>query len=377
MILAMALLLQSAYALLVWRLGRALARPDKERAAGNADCAGISVVIAARNEEQRIAGTLAALEAQSLERGRWELLVVDDRSRDGTAAVARAVLERLAAAGVAGRLLATTAERSGKKAAIDLGARAARHPWIAVLDADSRPGPRWLESLAAAARPGTGLLAGLVLFEADSLFTRVLRLEYAGLLGAGLATFRLGRALYASGANLCTRVAAYHEAGGYQGLEHVASADDTLLIQRLRLRTAWRLEALLDPAAAVTTRAPATLVALWRQRARWSSTERHLPDRAALAAAVGLYLVFLVTVLALPLAALGALSWGGALLLILLKLLPDAHLVSQAARRLGVARDLGLFPLAWLLQLGYGLTAPWAGTFGRMAWRGAAAEGRP
>lgn len=375
MITLLLLALPCAYALLVWRLGSALASPWTPRAPRDSGDLGegISVIVPARNEEALLEATLSTLAAQTLPRARWELLVVDDGSRDGTAAAAGRALEGLRAAGVEGRLLTTTPARCGKKAAIDLAIGKSRHEWVAVLDADSRPAPGWLEALLEAARPRTGLLAGPVLFEGEGFFPRLARLEYAGLLGAGLASFALGRALFASGANLCYRRAAYHDAGGYAGLEHVASADDTLLIQRLRLRTSWRLEALLDPRALVRTRAPATLKEFWGQRVRWTSTERHLPDRAAQAAALALYGVFLLTALALPAAALGWVSPALAAALVLLKALPDFRLVRHAAARLGTG-DLALFPLAWAGQLAYGLLAPWAGTFGRVRWRPAAAS---
>lgn len=380
-LVAAALVLQAGYAAAVWRLGTHLGRgprlaprdgaeaPPAADGAGTEAPASFTVVVPARNEAAALPGTLAALAAQTLSLDRWELLVVDDGSRDGTADAARRAMAALTARGGVARVLETAPEARGKKAAITLGARSARHPWVAVLDADSRPGPCWLEALAAAARPGDGLLAAPVLFGGGGLWACVVRLEYLGLLGAGLASFAAGRALFASGANLAWRRAAFHEAGGYAGLEHVPSADDTLLVQRLRLRTRWRLAALLDPAAAVESRGPAGWRALWRQRVRWTSSERHLPDRVSLAAALALYVVFLQTALALA----GAFPAPAALALLLLKALPDARLVRRAALALDEGRLLPLLPLAWLLQLAYGLAAPWAGTFGRVAWRGEAA----
>ncbi|MFA7329510.1 MAG: glycosyltransferase [Candidatus Delongbacteria bacterium] len=372
--------LPAAYAAFVWRLGSALADP-RERLEGpvtarspGADSApsnspaGISVLIAARNEEAWLGATLRALRDQTLAPARWEILVVDDGSRDGTARVAEGALADLAAAGIRGRLLSAPPP-GGKKRALDLAQRAACHDWVAVLDADSRPAAGWLACLVEQLRPDLGLLAGPVVFEGQGRFARRVRLEYAGVLGAGLASFALGRPLYASGANLCWRRAAFEEAGGYRGLEEIASADDTLLIQRLSRYTTWRLAALLDPRARVSSRAPATLRAFWRQRVRWTSTERHFPDKGALAAAAGLYLVFLTCALAPLAAGCGWIGGGLAGLLLALKLLPDLRLVRRAARRLGVEWRWGDFAVVWPGQLAYGLLAPWFGTLGRVRWK--------
>ena len=195
-------ILPAAYATYVWRLGTVLGRPDpvlesppreaRHPAGPQEDAPGFTVLIAARNEEEQVAATLAAVAEQTLPRDRWEVLVVDDGSRDDTARVARECLARLAERGVSGGLLATEPGAQGKKRALERGAAAARFPWVAVLDADSRPGPAWLAALAEAATPPRGLLAAPVVFLADTPFTRLARLEYAGLLGAGLASFALG-----------------------------------------------------------------------------------------------------------------------------------------------------------------------------------------
>jgi hypothetical protein len=369
------------YAGLVWRLGSQLGRvetvleapgPSCERDHGDGvEAMGISVVIAARNEEERLDSTLEALAVQTLPTRNWEVLVVDDGSDDATAGVARAALARLARRGVSGRLLATATGARGKKHALNKGEEEAVHPWVAVLDADSRPGPRWLESLAEHASAARGLLAGPVVFQAHSSFTRLAQLEYAGVLGAGLASFGLGRPLFASGANLCWRRAAFREAGGYQGVEHLPSADDTILLQRMA-RTRWGLAALLDPRAVVLSRAPENLSALWRQRARWAGAGRHMPDPAALAGAAVLWLLFALCLLA-PLGA-----WAGWWHPVagaappLLKLGADLRLVRRATHRLGVPWSWSGFALVWPGQLIYGLLAPWAALAGPPPWRGEA-----
>ncbi len=394
------------YALLVWRLGGALRRlvresaavPDKG-AALQADPQeglpeGISVIIPARNEERELPDTLAALLEQDLSPDRWEILLVDDGSVDGTAQLGEEWAGRAAERGCRLRVLRTGTRAvkapseacvtpaaegraagkplTGKKAAITLGVDQAVFDAVAMLDADSRVSPTWLRSLREAYDAETGMLAGGVVFRApavDSLFQRMQRLEYMGLLGAGLASLAAGRPYYASGTNLSYRVGAFREAGGYGGIEDVPSGDDTLLIQRLHTRTAWQIAPSIDPAVLVRTRGPAGPREFLRQRVRWSSTEFLFPDRRALAAALLLYLTVLATAL-LPLLALaGAIAPATAAAAVLLKLVPDLRLTAAAARALGGRELMPLFLPVWFVQVAYGLVVPWFGTFGGFRWR--------
>ncbi|MBI4617789.1 MAG: glycosyltransferase family 2 protein [Planctomycetes bacterium] len=92
----------------------------------------ISIVIPAYNEETRLPRTLDRLvEYFGGRKGEWELVVVDDGSRDGTAAL----VERFLAGRPVGRLVRLGANR-GKGGALRAGMLAARGRWILFMDAD-------------------------------------------------------------------------------------------------------------------------------------------------------------------------------------------------------------------------------------------------
>jgi hypothetical protein len=95
----------------------------------------VSVIIPARNASRTLPGTLAALARQTLSRESFEVLVVDDRSSDDTAALVRA-------SGFA--RLVEMPRRGGSYAARNLGLDHARGGVIAFTDADCRPAADWL-----------------------------------------------------------------------------------------------------------------------------------------------------------------------------------------------------------------------------------------
>jgi len=117
---------------------RGVKRPFPSLAADPASVA-LSVVVPAFNEERRLPRTLEETVA-ALEKRRerdagatWEVIVVDDGSRDGTADVARAFTERHSAERV--RLL-RLARNHGKGGAVMKGVLRARGERVLMMDAD-------------------------------------------------------------------------------------------------------------------------------------------------------------------------------------------------------------------------------------------------
>jgi len=100
---------------------------------------GVSVVVPARDEAGRIGPCLEALAADLAVS---EVVVVDDRSGDGTAEVARGLGARV----VVGEALPDG--WVGKQWALAQGLEAAREPVVVFLDADTRPRPGLVGALA-------------------------------------------------------------------------------------------------------------------------------------------------------------------------------------------------------------------------------------
>jgi len=116
----------------------------------------ISVVVPALNEAESLPELHRELVAALDALGRaWEILYVDDGSRDGT----DEVMARLAAADA--RVRGVVLRRNfGKSAALATGFRLARGEWVATMDADLQDDPAELPHLAAALENGLDLVSG-------------------------------------------------------------------------------------------------------------------------------------------------------------------------------------------------------------------------
>jgi glycosyltransferase involved in cell wall biosynthesis len=102
-----------------------------------------SVVIPTFRRPRRLADCLAALGDQTLDAGRFEVIVVDDCSGDDTSAVVAAIARTTP---FALRLITRTGVNRGPAVARNLGWRAATGDVVAFVDDDCRPGPGWLEA---------------------------------------------------------------------------------------------------------------------------------------------------------------------------------------------------------------------------------------
>ena len=220
----------------------------------------ISVVMAAYNEEKVIAETLRTLLATDY-KGEIEVVVVDDGSRDHTAAE----VERVAFTEPRVRLLQQ--ENQGKARALQRGLAAVRNGIVVFIDADTQCQrdtlPRLLEPFADArigAVSGHAKVGNLRTFIA-----RCQALEYT-------CGFNLDRRAYnrwncitvVPGAISGIRKDAINEAGGLSLQTLAEDTDLTLSLHRERQRIVY------VPDAIAWTEAPETVRTLARQRSRWA-----------------------------------------------------------------------------------------------------------
>ena len=188
----------------------------------------VSVVVPARDEAARIGPCLAGLDGAPLH----ELLVVDDRSSDATADVARAGGARV----IAGRPLPDG--WAGKAWALQQGLEAATGDWVVFLDADTRPQPGLIGALVELAARFDLLSAG-PRFVCESPAERLLHPAMAATIPyrSGPADVdgwqpRPRRAL-ANGQCVVVRRAPFTALGGW-ALVHDQLVEDVAIARRLR-----------------------------------------------------------------------------------------------------------------------------------------------
>jgi cellulose synthase/poly-beta-1,6-N-acetylglucosamine synthase-like glycosyltransferase len=130
----------------------------------------VSVVVAARNEAERLPARIENLLASDYPGDRLEIVIVSDGSVDGTArAVAPYVRERPAGNARAPRVRLIERPAEGKAAALNHGVAAASHEVIVFADARQRFAPDTIRRLAANfADPAVGVASGELVLDCET-----------------------------------------------------------------------------------------------------------------------------------------------------------------------------------------------------------------
>ena len=173
----------------------------------------ISVVVPTYRRSRNLPRLVAALEAQTLPRERFEVLIVDNGSDDDTPAV----LSDLAARTTVNLRPLRIEDNHGPAPARNLGWRQAAAPYVAFTDDDCVPRPDWLEQAlnASVATPDLGVLQGATL-----------RPEGVARYGPN-TVYRetLTRSPYFEGCNLVFPKAVLERTGGFDETYHFGGED--------------------------------------------------------------------------------------------------------------------------------------------------------
>jgi len=236
------------------------------------DAPSVSVVIAARDEEENLPATLQSLAQQDYPAESIEIIVVDDRSKDGTARTVREFSTRHPSV----KLIVQTETICGaspKKQALEKGINAAQGEIIITTDADCTHDLKWVGELVAEFTPAVGMVAGQARFAQPKnapLWQRLQSLDFQSLGYASAGLITAGMPFHCSGASLAFRKRLFEDVEGWKGFDHLVSGDDELLMAKAA-QSRWKIVAASSPAAIVRTRPVSTLKELWHQRIRWGS----------------------------------------------------------------------------------------------------------
>ncbi len=338
-----------------------------------AESPAVTVIIAARNEQDTIVLLLSDLLRQTYPEDRVEIAVVDDCSEDNTAAVVKGI----AAEHPRLRLLSTRHSQSPyshKKRAVHEGILSTDGEIIMTVDADCRVGGHWIEAMIGRFTPCIDLVAGEVIVTGGGLAGMTDMLEFAGIQSMAAGFMNAGFPLTCNGANLAYRRAAFDRAGGFDSIGKMVSGDDDLLMQKIAEGDPSRVVFVTERDAAVHTAAVESFAVFFERRARWASKITRYPSKAAVALLAVFFAYFTLIPVCLLLAVFGQFSAGFTAIGIGLKIAGEFPLVFYGLAKTGTKRLLLLFPFAEIVHIPYMIAVNMKGAFGTFKWRGRTAR---
>ena len=269
-----------------WYGWRRLASPRKRILSGKTN---VSILIAARNEEDKIGATIDDILKQNYPKDLIELIVIDDHSSDRTAEIVLSYIRQ----GV--KLIMLNESKplnSYKKKAISEAIKVAKGELLITTDADCRMGSNWLGSIVSFYEENNCKLISspVVFYEEKNFFESLQTLEFLYLIGLGAATIGNKKPSTCNGANLAYRRDVFVELKGFQGIDDLASGDDELFLHKVASKYPQDIGFCKSQDALVYTHAKPNLKEFISQRKRWASKSTRYKNKNIVVLGVSIWL---------------------------------------------------------------------------------------
>jgi len=331
----------------------------------------ISIIIPARNEENNIAACIHSICQQQYPAHLLQIIVIDDNSTDKTFAIARDIfyegIEKICI-----QLPNLPNNQAPKKRAIETGIGIAKGTLIVTTDADCIADPLWLAQMALFyEHTGKVFIAAPVNIKAgSSLLSKFQALDFLTMQGiTGAAVFKRFHNM-CNGANLAYEKKVFYEAGGFSGIDNIASGDDMLLMKKIARQYPGQTGFIKSSEAIVTTLPAAGWGAFFQQRIRWASKATHYQQPAIFFV---LLLVYLTNLMIFCFLLLGIFQKFALLLFLLLcvaKFFMEYFFVREVAVFFKQQRLLHWLLLLQPLHIVYIVVSGFLGQFKTYEWKG-------
>ncbi|MCX6139850.1 MAG: glycosyltransferase [Candidatus Kapabacteria bacterium] len=229
----------------------------------------VSVIVPARNEEDNLVRCVEALCASNYPQGRLEIIVVNDRSEDGTEAELDALSQRFS-------LLTPLHRRDtldhpnlkGKPGALQHGIDHAKGEVLVLTDADCLVHPDWIRSMSNPFQdPSVAMVCGFTVIRIRRLFDVLQDIEWIYTQTMARAGIQNGIPLGCFGNNMAIRTSSFNALGGYESIPF-SITEDLALLQAMTT-AGMGIRYLCSPEVAVETLPCITLGEYLAQKHRW------------------------------------------------------------------------------------------------------------
>ena len=326
----------------------------------------ISIIIPARNEEENIRQLLQALQEQTYPASFFEVIVVDDHSTDGTAGVVQQF--------PAVKLIHLKDDNinSYKKKAIETGIAAATGKLIVTTDADCLPSKNWLKLVAAYKEEKQSVfIAAPVKIDCNSSLVQMFQaMDFMVLQGiTGAAVYKKKMSM-CNGANLAYERKVFYDVNGFSGVDHIASGDDMLLMNKIWKQHPDKVHYLKSKEAIVSTDPMKTWKAFFNQRIRWASKATDYDDKRIVAVLLLVYLLNLSFLLLLVAGCWWTQYWVLLIGLWIAKTIIEFPLFISLSNFFNKQWAIKLFFFFQPLHIFYTIISGLFGQFGKYEWKG-------
>ena len=253
----------------------------------------ISVIVSCRNEEKNISNLIEDVKSQCFDENRFEMIVVNDHSEDGTLKILNYESEKWNNL----RIINLDNKVFGKKNAIKEAAKIAKGEIIICTDADCRVGENWIQTMSDYfTNTDCKFVSASILYkEQNSLFSKYQMLEILSLVSTSGAAINRKKATICNGANLAFRKKEY--LGIPDDEFNNFRTDDVSLLHYFKKNFTNSISFSKQKEAIVSTSESPTFLSYLSQKLRWISTSKSLKDRDTILVSLLVYCMNLLMIL--------------------------------------------------------------------------------
>ena len=234
----------------------------------------ISILIAARNEESNIRQCLDSLLKLDYPKDKLHIVCGNDQSTDSTGLI----LAEYASLHTHIKVVEIMDDDSGLKAKARVMAQLeefANGEFYLITDADINVKPEWAKYMVRSMEQETGVCSGTTVVKGDGAWGKMQEMDWAYFMGMLNIISYNGVPATAVGNNMIVRADAYHQVGGYRGIQFSITEDYKLYSEICK--KGWKWNNIMQKEVTVYSAPVFGIATLLHQRKRWLSGGRELP----------------------------------------------------------------------------------------------------
>jgi cellulose synthase/poly-beta-1,6-N-acetylglucosamine synthase-like glycosyltransferase len=306
----------------------------------------VSVIIAARNEEENIAECLASLENQDY--SNYEVIVADDFSTDRTGEI----IDSFVSKNNCFRKIVPeeNSTLTGKANALDSAIDASLGEILLFTDADCVVPSTWIRSVVSYYTADTGMVNGFSVTNAEGVLSGIESTDLVFLVAVAAGMANKGHPVSCIGNNMSVAKGVYLETGGYKSIP-VSVTEDYALLNKIHSLNKYEISFPLDAGTVIMTKAHTSFMDLIQQKKRWALGGLASVNKSIILMVIS-YLVNLLFVLSFFFYS------PQVLLIIIFKLFSEFLFLYQVHDKLGIQNNIKYFPFFEIYYILYTITLP-------------------
>jgi cellulose synthase/poly-beta-1,6-N-acetylglucosamine synthase-like glycosyltransferase len=234
----------------------------------------VSILLAARNEEQLILRNLTAIYALNYPKDKLEVLIGNDESSDNTAQLVSDFIEDKPHFQLF-HIDKTVGKGRGKANVLGQLAHKASGEFYFITDVDVKLPQNWILALLQEFTEGVGLVSGTTKCERGSLFATLQSIDWLHFMGYIKAFANAGVGCTSVGNNMAVRAEAYWQTGGYEEIDF-SITEDYKLFKEVTSR-GWQWRTIMGEDSLGLAWYIPSIKEMLHQRKRWLIGARELP----------------------------------------------------------------------------------------------------